>query len=249
MVRAEPRFGTLRQMVEQAFGAPWTCANETESLLYQVVYGTGGHLAEHAVQALDVLCTLANHNLMAYCPSMPPEVINHVLMRLDNKRHIDALAIPVKSDLDTGQMAAMHKRIFPQYFPDYSIRLAKLLVVFLATVSVPEFTHFVRERSAGGESWDLMYMLLFLKLDAYKAGRPMGSRSRAMLSDGRGAEEKRRSHGKVATAASAATTASETVSSPATAAAAPISTPVARSVLPEYCGAAHAVLDMCMLYE
>jgi hypothetical protein len=170
-------------------------------------------------------------------------LLEHLLLRFDGRRFIDALIQTNKADT----MAANHKRWFARYFPDYPLRLAKLLIVFLATASVPEFTRFVRERTPGGESWDLLFMLLILKLDAYKAGRPMGSRSRIMLSDGRGAEEKRR-----AASATKATAVPASASASASASAAPVPLPVSavpRSILPEYCGVAHAVLHMCLLYE
>lgn len=207
--------------------------HERSGVLYELIYRSGSDYAE---RALDVLAGLASLHIIQYCPNLPSECIDDILLRHDNPAILKTLVQASKfkpKEATPEEMAKHNMHIYRTSFPDAPVRLAKLYIILVATQGVPAFTARIKERTFEG-SWNRLYMLLFLKLDAFKAGREKGVRGRQMLSDSRGVKRNK---------TSASASASE-----AAAAVASASAPV-RAFRPAYCGFADAVIDMCMLYE
>jgi hypothetical protein len=215
-----------------ALGPLERCEHERMGPLYRVIYRSD---TDYSIRALDLLSGLAGLNIIHYCPNLPKPLCEDIAMHSDNSEILKVIVraggLKISQSTTEEKMAIENMRIFRTYYPDCPIRLAKLFLIFLATSGVPSFTSKIRERTFSG-SWSRLFMILYLKLDAFKFGRQLCVRGRRMLSDGRGAKR----HKKESTPVAAAP------------AAAPLPTrPVSR--VPAYCGLSHAVVDMCNLYD
>lgn len=194
---------------------PAKCASPTDSLLYQIGY----HPNAMRPEKLDLIANCAVRGLVQTCTTMPPEVRQQVTMRIENPDRF--------------------KRM-----PGYTSRMAKLFAIFAAIRHLPRFAAKMKERS-WQSSWDAFFCVLVIKLDAYQAGRPLGSRSRKMLSSGRTTDGRLRG-GKAQAAAAAAAAAAIVSQQPGQI------VPIARAgperVVPAYTGISHCVAHLCCIY-
>lgn len=240
------QFEDADRLLWRELQAETKCDHARSGILYELVYRSG---SERADRNLGLLSAAACLHLLHACHAPPSFLEDNLLMRHDNPDTLRILMRATASTVipdTTDQRVLANTRYYRQYFRDVPLRLAKLFVIFAAVVNVRSFQERIRPLMHK-DAWARLLPVLYNKFDAFKSGRPLGVRSRFMLSKLANNGSKHSTNASVS--AIPMMDESEERDNGRNTVVRTGSKVLDRPRLPAYCGLVDAILDMCNLYD